>query len=765
MATPRTTDRAVLGLAFLVALAARAGTFLHVLLAKPAGIPIGYVDSLYHLRRVELILFGGHIAPPADLYSTYPTGGDFFWPPLFDWLLAAVAWLASFGSPTRESIEVACSIVPAFLGAAIVFPTYAAARLAAGPVAARIAAFAIALMPVHVLYTALGRADHHGAETFLLASALVLTLRATLAGERRGLRFRDLAQGGSGRVPWSAVLLAAGAGVATVSVQMGAILLLGLISAYVFLRFVSGTVRGNDTEPLLATACILQTIGAIALLVGTLAWGGPRRLDFVYNQPSMFQPALYALFAVFPAFLHAFVRSLHGIPRIGIAALAAFASVGIFVVLPPLVSAGFRDALFGATGWVTSQEIYLLHVRETQSLFVRDGRIVLEPIWAMARLAFPFALAGFAIAALRGSGARGRARVFVLVWSVGLLVLSADQLRFANFLATPLAIGAGIAIDALFRRARVRASEASFAKPAGFVALAALLVASGTHEIAARRAAFHTFPEPLVDGCRWLVQGTPETEHYFDDPSQPASYGLATHPGYGHHIMYFGRRPATSNPFFDLDGIARSAAFFLAQGQDDAIEAMRTAKCRYAFFTQRTLDMANYAPLLEDAEAALWAQHASGTTERTAMLAATPHVSLYECEGNDREIVIDGNPITIENEYDRFRLVYAPAAEGAVHPDAPKIFELVEGATLQGSARRGTIIEIRVPVTLPTGRRFEYVRRRTAEPSFAFRIPYATGDEPARLRYLGRDERELKAVDFTIDEDVVRLGGEIAIPE
>lgn len=737
---------------FVVALACRTVAFLPILLSPTAGVPIGYVDSLYHLRRVELILFGGHLRPPHDLYSAFPVGGDFFWPPLFDYLLAACTWIVTLGDPTREAIQWVGAIVPAFLGALIVWPVYVLGRRVAGRVGGRVAAIVIATLPVHVIYSVIGRADHHGAETLLLATYFAAYLGVTHACKRRRVRFGNAVRA----LPWKRVILAGLAGFALISVQMGAVLLAGAITVFVALRYLHGVLRGTSRESLLVASCAVQAIAAVVLALATSLWSGPRRFEFVYNQPSLFQPTLLALFAVFPLFLHLACGALRSrlSPALGVPAVVLASGV-LFLVLPLSVAPGFRDAVASATGWVTSQEVYLQRVLETRSLFWRDGSITFAPAWGYMKLGLPLAIVGLVIGCLqlgKSRSQRSTALAFTLTWSVCFLVLSIDQVRFVNFFAIPLAIAAGIAVAAVHGR-----GASSKRRAAGWGTVLVVILASGVYRLDSMLAAYHRFEAPTIEACRWMADNTEDSGSYYD-PATPPAYGVITHPATGHHVTYFGKRPATSNPFFDLDGIARSADFLLATSQDDAIRAMRAAKCRFVFISERGADIAGYASLLGDDDArAAWTASPPGSAAQIRLLAQTPYIQLYSTDGNDADIRIGAESVSIENGYDRFRLVYASPGVYRGHPAHAKIFELVDGAVVRGSGRPGATAELRVPVRVDSGYAFEFVRRVEVDSgsrSFEIRSPYPTGSNGGLATITLRDVRDRTIASY-----------ELAIPE
>jgi len=763
----RTHDRWLLAASYGLAVTARSIPFVSKVFDSPTGVPVGYVDSLYHLRRVELILLGGHVTPPPDPYSAWPTGGDFFWPPLFDYLLAAVTWVVTLGDPTRASIQWVGAIAPPLVASLIVWPVWSVAHRAAGTVAGHVAALAIAVAPVHVVYSALGRADHHGVETLLFASYLALALALVQRCEERGAGLDSLVRRpGSrrARFPLGLLVACALAGFALVSVQMGAVLLAGIIPVYAGLRFCIAVARRDSCEPLLVATFAAQALATLLLVPGNAFWGGTRRFDLVYNQASMFQPVLYGLFALFSLYLLVFAR--HVAPALPRALAPPFAVAGgavLFLVLPLALSPALLDAVLAAGGWVASREVYLTLVLETRSLLVRDGALTFEPLWEYGRLVIPLGLAGCVVSLIRPprSASARRAVGFVAVWGLAALALSIDQVRFVSFLAAPMSVFCGILASSVFGTAG-QPGPPMQVRRLGLGALVLLLIGtSGLHEVRRRSRAFHSLDRARVEACRWLERNTPPPG---DDlrPSREVDYGVLCHPAHGHHVLYFGRRPATANPFFDRDGIARTAAFLLATDAESAVRAMRSARCRYAFLTGGCTDIVKYASLLPDEERAAWESAGPGTPERAQRLACTPCVALYAASGNAASVSVDGHPVEVEAAYDRFRLVYESPPSAT--PPRVQIFELVEGARLAGATRPGALVELRVPVRTTAGRAFEFARRTTAGRDGRFELvcPYASGTGPARVSVLSR-HRPGPTLNVDIPEEAVLEGARIPL--
>lgn len=768
---------AIVGALYAIAALVRAIS-MPDLIARARDFPISFVDTIYHLRRVELIL-AGHLVPPFDRYSSYPTGGDFTWPPLFDYCIALPAWIVGLGDPSRAVIAWTAAIVSGLLGAAIVIPAFLLGRRLAGTAAGVLAGLFMATMPFHAAYAPFGRPDHHGAETALIGLYFAGLFACDAAVSRAGTRFRDLLGGGR-PVPIGLMIATAAAGAALLSVQTGAVLLIALASAVLMLRAIGGVLRNESRESTFVAMFVPQAVAAAAVFLLTLFWGGHRRLDFVYNQPSMFQPTLFALFGLFPLYLHlASVGVGKFVPMRWVrAGLLAAGAVVLFLVVPLTASPALFDTIRAAGGWVGKDEVYLQTVLETQPLFVRDGSWTFAPAWRHAGLALPLGLLGvlvlLAMSRRRRSGAGDGGEstaadaLFVLIWTLSFFLLASFQLRFLNFAVLPIALAGAVALARLGAGSHLGRILAFMTSSAVVICGIALSYDALTNRVVMQ-------DKLVLEGCHWLATQTPDPGSFLD-PDEPAEYGVMTNPTFGHHVVYLGRRPATSNPFFDLDALGRTADFFLADGPEAAVRAMERAQCRYAVLSMRCYDMWFYYSLLSEERREDWlAAMPLDELETMRLLAQGPCMGLYFSDAAERvEFELPGGRFAAENDYDRFRLVYeSEETLAADAPDVPfvgravpmwKVFELVEGARVRGTGPRGATAELSIRVRTSRGREFDW--RRSAilgeDRRFSFVVPYAAEAADATVT-IAANGRVVSTKNVAIPEAAVIDGMEIEV--
>jgi len=121
-----------------------------------------------------------------DPYALFQRGQNIPTGPVWDHLLATVAWILGLGSPSAILIDRVGAWMPAIAGAAFPIPAYALARRQFGSAAAAFAALRMALASGGFLWlTHLGLADHHAAEGLFAFLTLCFVATALDTGKMR----------------------------------------------------------------------------------------------------------------------------------------------------------------------------------------------------------------------------------------------------------------------------------------------------------------------------------------------------------------------------------------------------------------------------------------------------------------------------------------------------------------------------------------------------------------------------------------------------
>lgn len=149
---------------------------------SPAGVDFQDGDAWYHVRTARNLAAHFPFRSAYDPYALHPGGQPVVTGPLWDLLVAGLAWLAGLGSPRPETLEIIAAWLPALTGMAIAGVAFLVARRLFGEPAGLFAAWWAALIPGGFLWlTHLGLADHHAAESLLSLLVLYGVLRGSPA--------------------------------------------------------------------------------------------------------------------------------------------------------------------------------------------------------------------------------------------------------------------------------------------------------------------------------------------------------------------------------------------------------------------------------------------------------------------------------------------------------------------------------------------------------------------------------------------------------
>lgn len=477
-------------------------------------------DSLYHLRRMQLVLVGWPRLPALDPWIAWPDGGAIPWAAGFD-VLGALAMRAAVAAGGPAAGPLGPAVLHLGLALLLVLLTVELVLFLAPPSPARApaalaAGLVVALVPQGVESTKLGIIDHHVAEALILMGLARWALAAAPDGSaprRRRLTFEVAGAALSG----GAVLIFSGA-------PLYVALVLPLLAAEVLAAARPGLL-GSGAPGLLAGAALAAAGTAPLVAQHGRAWS--------FGFPSWLQPALLALAAggLGLAVLASRVapsraRRLALFGLLGVAALAAVA-----VVLPALAAEGRA----GLVGWLLRRDPWLARVDEFQPMWrsrplatAAEVRRYLGSPGLLLPLAVPVALAALAPAGPR----RALGVAWLCLATFGLALL---QLRFGRVAAPWLGVAIGLAL------AWGAGRLAAWPRRAAVLPLAAvgLLVAADP-----RLTAVPLRPaDPIIDGA---VEAGLDLAGW---PADPASPGVLAPWDLGNAALVAGGRPVVANGF------------------------------------------------------------------------------------------------------------------------------------------------------------------------------------------------------------------------
>ncbi len=138
-------------------------------------------DPHYHVLRARRIVENFPSIPWTDSGLNYPVGAVVLWPPLFDLLIALPAKILGGGSATVERVA---AVLPVALGLATVCLVGALSTMLLGRRGGLTAAALMAVLPLSLQYTILGRPDQHAMELVAFSWVLLAFVGAWRAEAR-----------------------------------------------------------------------------------------------------------------------------------------------------------------------------------------------------------------------------------------------------------------------------------------------------------------------------------------------------------------------------------------------------------------------------------------------------------------------------------------------------------------------------------------------------------------------------------------------------
>ena len=141
-------------------------------------------DAWYHMMLARGVVIN-HQRLWFDPMTNFPNGTTLHFGPFHSWAIALVSEILGLGNPSMHLVDTVGAIMPAVLGALLVFPIYFIGRELAGKNCGLISALIIAVIPGQVFSrTTLGFTDHHAAEILLSTIAMMFLLMALRSGRR-----------------------------------------------------------------------------------------------------------------------------------------------------------------------------------------------------------------------------------------------------------------------------------------------------------------------------------------------------------------------------------------------------------------------------------------------------------------------------------------------------------------------------------------------------------------------------------------------------
>jgi len=568
-------------------------------------------DPWYHVRAIEHLIENFPHRLTWDPYALHPGGQHVAVGPFFDWVAASIALVLGAGSPSLRLTHTVCAWLPAIWGALTVVPVYLLGRVLRDARTGLFAAATVAVLPGPFLRrSSLGYTDHHVAETFFTLLTILFLIRMVLpiapAGnanppasplDKRGHRAVI-----SARSAIYSLLCALSLGCYLLTWVGGSLLVLALSVALLIHVTVEHT-RGRDVT---AACAGTAAAWAIALLI-VIPFRGIS--GFRYHIVALTASSVYFFLLGSWAWL---IRRSHRRRVLFPSGLVALAIAG--VVLLRLAKPNLLAGVMGSVSRFVAGAAGTFII-EARPLLYEGDAFTLRPTWEMFQITAFTAILGTGLLFYRVVRDRAPAGPVILVWTLGLVLATLTQERFAYYLAVNLAVLAGYFWGGLFEALKERWPTATPTPRLAWARVGVVLIfAIGLYpsmSMACAAGGRHTGPDrDWHDAMAWLRQNSAEP---FDDPGffqrdydtdastlPQAHYSIMCSWDYGYWVTALAHRVPTANP--TQSGMGSAARFFAAQSEAEAADILTRLSARYVL-TDATLPVWR-RPNAEDLEGA-----------------------------------------------------------------------------------------------------------------------------------------------------------------
>ncbi|MDO8872339.1 MAG: oligosaccharyl transferase, archaeosortase A system-associated [Methanoregula sp.] len=568
-------------------------------------------DSYYTLRQIEVMVHNFPQYNWFDPMTAFPEGKTLDWGPLFPFIAATLCIIT--GATTRDAIFFMSGWVVPLMAMMMVPVMYFLGRRLWNGSAGLAAAGMIAIISIYYFsISSYGWTDHHVAEV-LFSTVFILIYCSILDYIQKNPV--DIKKGATFIFP---ILFSIGAGIFLFLALLSSttvILVLLVIAIYTAIQYILDYYQGNNSNHILIANVILLSVTSALLLLFGIKQPGTSLTQYTIG-------VVYVHYALIgeTVVLAILSKGCSGKKWLYTCCLVVLAIGGFFLIQTnPQLNAVSSQAL----GLVFGSSTYAIGIVETLPWTLPNA-------WENFNFSLILALGGllsvgYALIKKRESNA-----VFLVVWSVVMLLMTIQYQRFQYFFTVNIALLAAICIaEALtMREEKLRQCLASVTSrlfpsrgistnipkdksfgsipkknkkreqkrpvhnPANtveslkdilliivIIITAAFVVSSLSQDIGYVLATpGHTLSPDWIDSLKWLGANSPDTgiDYYqsydakgFSYPSQ--AYGILAVWDAGHWITVFSHRIPITNPFQNnLDGANGGAAYFLSTNESKA---------------------------------------------------------------------------------------------------------------------------------------------------------------------------------------------------
>jgi asparagine N-glycosylation enzyme membrane subunit Stt3 len=422
------------GWLLIIALALLTATILRIILPwntifTPNGVIFTGVDCYYYTHLADLISNNGMQVPIHDYYFDYPKGIDYSsLAPSYNGygvFIALLAWIFSWGHPTKDIIDVVSGLHPAILGILALIPIFVITKkLTKNNWIASLTMLLGSVMPGEYMGRAmLGAADTHCLEIFLFSFAVMF---AVLALNDRKVIY---------------IVLSGLLGTCYLLIWQGAVIFPVLLALFAVLWLIWTRVKGKpDYESTGTVAAILAV-----MLIGYLAMS----YQHVSNSLlTLFAPlALVVVFLIYTGLTSKIKNSIYLIP-IGI-----IATVGTGLLIVQWVGyTGFPEWLSSTLSQVINLVMWHTDTTTAEELpiLITLGTVTPEVPWVYFSVSWYLVFIGVGMMLYQWRKSDLNIS-FLLVWTILMIIPTLAMRRFAYYSAINIIIVSGYAIWLIIR--------------------------------------------------------------------------------------------------------------------------------------------------------------------------------------------------------------------------------------------------------------------------------------------------------------------------
>lgn len=150
-------------------------------------------DAYYFMRQVDNLVHNFPHLISFDPYLSYPNGAILGSHTFYVRFMSSVIWIFGLGSPTQHTVDVVGAWIPAFLSALMVIPVYFIGKLLFNRWAGILASALIAILPGQFLgVTILGATDRDAIELLLSTLLMLFMILAIRSAREKQWTFRSI---------------------------------------------------------------------------------------------------------------------------------------------------------------------------------------------------------------------------------------------------------------------------------------------------------------------------------------------------------------------------------------------------------------------------------------------------------------------------------------------------------------------------------------------------------------------------------------------